>query len=192
MNPTEARKWGLTWHPSLVSVNLIAFQTVLTCDVINGIESNAKLSYFDRIVFLLTLLEILYPFPVLRCKLSVIVSKESWSLVVLQFFVYQWLFFVLPAVKIETHCSCTSIIGILNDFLDEQLAFNKEFIVHLCVVQLGMHNNPLIKGRLWINQSFYHWQHAWRNSIKEQEPHGFQEVAVLLLLCELCTAAVNS
>ena len=92
-------------------------QTVLTCDVINRAESNAKLPYFEWIIFLLTLLEVLYPSPVLRFELSIIVGQESWALESLQSLVHQWLCSVLPTIKIETHCLCTSIIGILNNFL---------------------------------------------------------------------------
>lgn len=60
--------------PSSVSVILIAFQCVFTCDVINGVESNAKLPYFEWFGFFSTLFEVLYPFPVLGFKLSVIVG----------------------------------------------------------------------------------------------------------------------
>ena len=104
--------------------------TMLTCDVIDRVESNAKLPYFEWIIFLFTLLEVLYSFPVPRFELSIIVGQESWPLVFPQFFMYQKLCSVLPAVKIETHRPCTSIIRILNNFLYEQLAYSKEIIVH--------------------------------------------------------------
>lgn len=62
---------------------------MLTCDVIDRVESNAKLPYFEWIIFLFTLLEVLYSFPVSRFELSIIVGQESWPLVFLQFFMYQ-------------------------------------------------------------------------------------------------------
>ena len=111
--------------------------TMLTCNVIYRVESNAKLPYFEWIVFLSTLLEVLYSFPVLMFELSIIVCLESWPLESLQSFMYQWLCFVLPAIKIESHCPCTSIVSILNNFLYEQSAYNKEFfffrnVLHIC------------------------------------------------------------
>lgn len=62
---------------------------MLTCNVIYRVESNAKLPYFEWIVFLSTLLEVLYPFPVLRFELSIIIGQESWALESLQPFMYQ-------------------------------------------------------------------------------------------------------
>ena len=63
--------------------------TMLTCNVIYRVESNAKLPYFEWIVFLSTLLEVLYSFPVLMFELSIIVCLESWPLESLQSFMYQ-------------------------------------------------------------------------------------------------------
>ena len=95
--------------------------TMLTCDVIDRVESNAKFPYFEWITFLLTLLEVPYSFPVLRTELSVIVGQECWSLKFFKFFVHQWLRSMLPVVKIESHYCCISIIRILNDFLQQLL-----------------------------------------------------------------------
>ena len=64
-------------------------QLVLTCDVIYRVKSNAKLSYFEWIVFLLTLLKVLYPFPVPRFEHSIIIGQECWPLEFRQFFVHQ-------------------------------------------------------------------------------------------------------
>ena len=55
-------------------------QSVLTCNVIDGVESDAKLPYFEGVIFLPTLLEVLYPHPVLTCERGIIVSQECWSL----------------------------------------------------------------------------------------------------------------
>ena len=64
-------------------------QLVLTCDVIYRVKSNAKLSYFEWIVFLLTLLKVLYTFPVSRFEHSIIIGQESWPLESHQSFVHQ-------------------------------------------------------------------------------------------------------
>ena len=63
--------------------------TMLTCNVIYRVESNAKLPHFEWIIFLLTLLEVLYPSPVLRFELSIIVGQESWPLESLQSIMHQ-------------------------------------------------------------------------------------------------------
>ena len=126
---------------------------MLTCNVIYRVESNAKLPYFEWIIFLFTLLEVLYSFPVPRFELSIIVGQESWPLVFLQFFMYQKLCSVLPGVKIETHRPCTSIICILNDFLYEQLAYNKGLLYK---IKLDMHNCLLSQHYLYSASMYQH------------------------------------
>jgi len=52
----------------------------ITCDVVDGVESNSKFPYFEGILCLDAALQVLYALPVLICELLVIVSQQRWSL----------------------------------------------------------------------------------------------------------------
>ncbi len=85
--------------------------------MIHRVESDAKFPNFERVFFLPADLEALYPIPVSRLELSVIVGQKGGTLEPGEVSVHQRLRSVVSAVKVETHGPCTSVICILDDFL---------------------------------------------------------------------------
>ncbi len=100
--------------PKFYVVNL---RRLLTSDVIDGVESDAKLSNLHRVLFLATPLQVLNPLPVIVLKLSIVVGQKGGTLEPSKPLVHQRLSAMLSAVKVETYRPGTSIVCILDDFL---------------------------------------------------------------------------
>ncbi len=90
---------------------------MLTGDVVDRVEPNAKLSDLHRVLPLATPLQVLYPLPVFILKLGIVVGQKGWTLEPGEVSVHQRLRSMVSAVKVETHGPCTSVVCILDDFL---------------------------------------------------------------------------
>jgi len=91
----------------------------VTCDVVDGVESNSKFPHFKGVLCLDATLQVLYALPVLICELRVIVGQQRRSLEGCQARIYERCPAVLPAVEIKLHPLRSSIVCILNNLLQK-------------------------------------------------------------------------
>ena len=91
----------------------------VTCDVVDGVESNSKFPHFKGVLCLDATLQVLYALPVLICELRVIVGQQRRSLEGCQARIYERCPAVLPAVEIKFHPLRSSIVRILNNLLQK-------------------------------------------------------------------------
>ena len=91
----------------------------VTCDVVDGVESNSEFPHFEGVLCLDATLQVLYALPVLICELRVIVGQQRWSLEGCQVRMDERCPPMLPAVEVKLHRLCPSIVCILNNLLTE-------------------------------------------------------------------------
>ena len=96
---------------------LAHFNSLITCDVVDGVESNSEFPHFEGVLCLDAALQVLYALPVLVGELRVIVGQQRWSLVGCQVRMDERCPPVLPAVEVKLHRLRSSIVGILNNLL---------------------------------------------------------------------------
>jgi len=103
----------------------------VTCDVVDGVESNSKFPHFEGILCLDATLQVLYALPVFIGELRVIVGQQRWSLEGCQVRMYERCPPVLPAIEVKLHRLRSSIVGILNNLL-KKLSRPSDFFPLFC------------------------------------------------------------
>ena len=91
---------------------------LVTCDVVDGVESNSEFPHFEGVLCLDATLQVLYALPVLSGELCIIVGQQRWSLEGCQGGIYERCPPVLPAVEVELHRLRSSVVRILDNLLE--------------------------------------------------------------------------
>ena len=89
--------------------------------MVNGVESNSKLSHFEGVFCLDAALQVLYALPVFISELRIVVGQQCGSLEGSQIGMHERRRSMLSAVDEELHRLGPSIIRILNNFLRKKL-----------------------------------------------------------------------
>ena len=85
--------------------------------MVDRVESNSKLANFEGIFCFHTLLQVLNTLPVFVLENGIIVGQQTGALEPGQLWLNQRLCPVASVVEVEVYSTCTSIIGILDNFL---------------------------------------------------------------------------